>query len=36
MLPYAISGNKVIGVLAASEKEIESDNLVIVVLNVNK
>lgn len=36
VLPYAMSGNKVIGVLAPSEKEIESDNPVIVVLEINK
>ena len=36
VLPYAVSGNKVIGVLAASEKEIESDNPVVVVLDVKQ
>lgn len=36
VLPYAVSGNKVIGVLATSEKEIESDNPVIVILEVNE
>lgn len=36
VLPYAVSGNKLIGVLAASEKEIESDNPVLVILEVNE
>ena len=36
VLPYAVSGNKLIGVLAASEKEIESDNPVVVVLDVKQ
>lgn len=36
VLPYAVSDNKVIGVLAASEMEIESDNPVLVVLKVDE
>ena len=36
VLPYAVSGNKVIGVLAASEKEIESDNPLLVVLEIKE